>query len=181
MVQRKICKSRQELSNEYLLAKVGFDTAENEPSKVGPIEHWGLQLLPEELRAVLERSELPRELLRVGVEAFVERFDIEPSSDFSAKWSKFMRLVLCCIDAKFCKKIFVGKLLTGSTRFTCFCTRPQYFRKKRQTFSHFSGIFCKFYPFSKKIIEICSEFDQILSEFRRYFRNCWKTWIFLIV
>ena len=24
--------------------------------------------------------------------------------------------------AKFCKKIFVGKLLTRSTRFTCFCT-----------------------------------------------------------
>ena len=32
-----------------------------------------------------------------------------------------MRLVLCCIDAKFCKKIFVGKLLRRSTRFTCFC------------------------------------------------------------
>ena len=27
----KSCRSRQELSNEYLLAKFGFDTAENEP------------------------------------------------------------------------------------------------------------------------------------------------------
>ena len=27
----KSCRSRQELSNEYLLAKCGFDTAENEP------------------------------------------------------------------------------------------------------------------------------------------------------
>ena len=26
-----LCRSRQELSNEYLLAKFGFDTAENEP------------------------------------------------------------------------------------------------------------------------------------------------------
>ena len=26
-------RSRQELSNEYLIAKIGFDTAENEPSK----------------------------------------------------------------------------------------------------------------------------------------------------
>ena len=37
MVQRKKCRSRQELSNEYsneyLLAKFGFDTAENEPPK----------------------------------------------------------------------------------------------------------------------------------------------------
>ena len=30
----KSCGSRQELSNEYLLAKSGVDTAENEPLKV---------------------------------------------------------------------------------------------------------------------------------------------------
>ena len=30
----KSCRSRQELSNEYLLAKIGVDTAENEPPKV---------------------------------------------------------------------------------------------------------------------------------------------------
>ena len=30
----KFCRSRQELSNEYLLAKIGVDTAENEPLKV---------------------------------------------------------------------------------------------------------------------------------------------------
>ena len=30
----KSCRSRQELSNEYLLAKIGIDTAENEPLKV---------------------------------------------------------------------------------------------------------------------------------------------------
>ena len=30
----KSCRSRQELSNEYLLAKCGFDTAENGPLKV---------------------------------------------------------------------------------------------------------------------------------------------------
>ena len=33
----------------------------------------------------------------------VERFDIEPFSDFSAKWANFTGLVLFCIDAKFCK------------------------------------------------------------------------------
>ena len=31
-----MCRSRPELSNAYLLAKVGFDTAENEPCKVLP-------------------------------------------------------------------------------------------------------------------------------------------------
>ena len=29
-----MCRSRRELSNAYLLAKFGFDTAENEPPKV---------------------------------------------------------------------------------------------------------------------------------------------------
>ena len=33
-----MCRSRRELSNAYFLAKFGFDTAENEPSKACPIE-----------------------------------------------------------------------------------------------------------------------------------------------
>ena len=57
-----------------------------------------------------------------AVADLVERFGVEPFSDFSAKRANFIGLVLFCIDAKFCKKIFVGKLLTRSTRFTCFCT-----------------------------------------------------------
>ena len=31
-----MCRSRRELSNAYLLAKIGFDTAENEPCQVCP-------------------------------------------------------------------------------------------------------------------------------------------------
>ena len=42
----------------------------------------------------------------------------------------------------------------------------------RQTFSHFSAKICNFTHFRKKISEICSEFDEILSEFRKYFRKC---------
>ena len=34
MQRNALCRSRRELSNAYLLAKFGFDTAENEPSKV---------------------------------------------------------------------------------------------------------------------------------------------------
>ena len=32
----KSCRSRQELSNEYFLAKFGFDTADNEPDNTPP-------------------------------------------------------------------------------------------------------------------------------------------------
>ena len=49
-------------------------------------------------------------LLRQARVALVERFDIEPFSDFSAKWANFIGLVLFCIDAKFCKKIRVGMM-----------------------------------------------------------------------
>ena len=33
-----MCRSRRELSNEYLLAKFGFDTTENEPCEVRKFE-----------------------------------------------------------------------------------------------------------------------------------------------
>ena len=51
-----MCRSRRELSNEYLLAKVGVDTAENEP-----LEVWGkIQFiihLPPSLRLSLSLSQ----------------------------------------------------------------------------------------------------------------------------
>ena len=37
MQRSALCRSRRELSNAYLLAKIGFDTAENEPCKVCPL------------------------------------------------------------------------------------------------------------------------------------------------
>ena len=45
--------------------------------------------------------------------------------------------------------------------------------KNRQTFSHFSAKFTKqLIQFRKFVFEFCSEFDEILSEFRKYFRKC---------
>ena len=50
-VQRSaLCRSRRELSNAYLLAKFGFDTAENEPCKVCPLGR----------RTGAQRSQRPR-------------------------------------------------------------------------------------------------------------------------
>ena len=34
MQRSALCRSRRELSNEYLLARIGVDTAENEPLEV---------------------------------------------------------------------------------------------------------------------------------------------------
>ena len=46
--------------------------------------------------------------------------------------------------------------------------------KFRQTFSHFSAIcFAKIRHFWILFFDFCSDFDEILSEFRRYFRKCW--------
>ena len=77
----------------------------------------------------------------------VERFDIESYPDFSSKWSNFMRLVLCCFDAKFCKKIFVGiaicsKALEEIYKIYMLLHRSDLniSEKNRPKFSHF---FCK--------------------------------------
>ena len=53
----------------------------------------------------------------------------------------------------------------------------------RQTFWHFSANlkFCRNSLFWILFGDFCSDFDEILSEFRRYFRKCWnfpKFWIF---
>ena len=44
----------------------------------------------------------------------------------------------------------------------------------RQTFSHFSAKCCKIYQLSKKNHCILLRFWWNLSEFRKYFRKCWK-------
>ena len=48
---------RQELSNEYLIAKIGFDTAESEPGKV-----WITDFADHTIRAHTERLVRPAEL-----------------------------------------------------------------------------------------------------------------------
>ena len=40
MQRSALCRSRRELSNEYFLAKFGFDTAEKEPCKVCPLSAY---------------------------------------------------------------------------------------------------------------------------------------------
>ena len=105
------------------------------------------------------------------VPILVERFDIEPSSDFSSKWSNFIRLVLCCIDATFCKKIFVGKALSSwrdlQDLHAFAPLRPQYCRKFSSNFFAFFGKICKIRYFWILFTDFCSDFDEILSEFRR--------------
>ena len=82
----------------------------------------------------------------------------------------FRRLALCCIDDKFCKKIFVGKLLTRSARFTCICTAQTSIFQKFfvNFFSHFLAK--KMQKFV--IFEFFSLiFAQILMKFCRNFAD----------
>ena len=45
MQRSVLCRSRRELSNEYLLAKIGFDTEENEPCKVCPLSVYSIIII----------------------------------------------------------------------------------------------------------------------------------------
>ena len=109
---------------------------------------------------------VPPEVLddTTGVTCLVERFDIESDSDFSAKWSNFIGLVLFCIDAKFCKEVFVGKLLTRSTRCTstCFCTA--------QT-SIFQKMFVKPFRIFQENFKFCK--IRFLNSFHWFLLRCW--------
>jgi hypothetical protein len=53
-VQRSaLCRSRRELSNAYLLAKIGVDTAENEP-----LEVWGENSIHYSLHSLMAKRAL---------------------------------------------------------------------------------------------------------------------------
>ena len=83
-VQRSaVCRSRRELSNAYLLAKFGFDRAENEPCEVCRIPRFS------------EAHCCSWEVL-VG-----SRFAQIPNA--RQIWSYFTGLVLGCIETNFCE------------------------------------------------------------------------------
>ena len=50
-----MCRSRRELSNEYVLAKIGVDTADNEP-----LEVWGENSIQYSLHSLLAARRLAR-------------------------------------------------------------------------------------------------------------------------
>ena len=54
-----MCRSRRELSNEYLLAKIGVDTAENEPLEVWgkTIQYYSFVSLPRSLETWEDTAE----------------------------------------------------------------------------------------------------------------------------
>ena len=86
-----MCRSRRELSNESLLAKFGFDTAENEPCKVCPLSTYRSPRCKNKFVLTMSAVEFYLGSMfdlmgnKDEVCILVERFDIEPYSDISAK------------------------------------------------------------------------------------------------
>ena len=79
-----LCRSRRELSNAYFLAKIGFETTENEPCKVcQTLDSCVLECKMEAAALLLVATAAPAPAPAIA--ALVERFDIETFSDFSAK------------------------------------------------------------------------------------------------
>ena len=114
-----LCRSRRELSNEYLLAKFGFDTAENEPCQVSSKSIYHFQPRCASAVAFAIRAEARSIILwdpaQRRVAAQLRGHDEAVTADHRLDRANLTGLVLGCIEAKFCKKICVGKL---SPRFT---------------------------------------------------------------
>ena len=110
-----------------------------------------------------------------AVSGLFERFDIEPSSDFSAKsmkLSNFIGLVLL-YRRQILQENIRWKALDEIYKIYMILHRSNLniSEKNRQTFSHFSAFFAKNRYFRILLIEFCSDFDEIVSELRRYFRK----------
>ena len=69
-----MCRSRRELSNEYLLAKIGVDTAENEPLEVWAKIQFTIHFTPYPGRAgLLRAAERAAAVRAVGLERRADR------------------------------------------------------------------------------------------------------------
>ena len=113
------CRSRKMLQNEYLVAKIGFDTAENRPFKVSM--KWGSQ---------------------AGVAPVMSRLAprFGPFQVFKLL-ANFRGLVNGCIEADFRNQILIRQRFSRSTRFKNLCTAPnsnfrKIFKSNFQFFLH---------------------------------------------
>ena len=129
-VQRSaLCRSRRELSNAYLLAKFGFDTAENEPcqvsSKSSSLSAWirGRGGEAGGGAAGGGEGEAPGGAGGGGEGGGGAAAGGLPLGVRVCKFLQiFGGLVLGCIKTKFCKKICVRQHFSSSTRCAHFCT-----------------------------------------------------------
>merc|ERR1712159_365396 len=94
-VQRSaLCRSRRELSNAYLLAKIGVDTAENEP-----LEVWGENSIQYSLQS-LERKRRRGSAVRAGA-------DSSPAlgGTFGWHWSPASKGTCFCVASCFSRAL----------------------------------------------------------------------------
>ena len=205
MQRRALCRSRRELSNEYLLAKFGFDTAENEPyhfvsssSREFEFELWNFEPFicspgyrpsasqPRRLRPACSRSRRVRRSPRRGAQlgatfggsnparaprfraprkcrANVPMFFLTFIPTFGYFLANFERLVLGCINAKFCKKNTRLKALDEIFKIYTLLQlwtpiwKP---RKAPLSIQNFSQISSMFFAFSESYFQNFTDFSK---------------------
>ena len=157
MPAKKYCRSRKMLQNEYLVAKIGSDTAENELRK-----EW----------FVVARS--PKEwcvVARGGAAGAPWPCDLEPrfrSVDSQGRSSHdtslFPRPVLGCINTDFCNQILILQHLSRSTKWASWIFKICKIFRKNPKFN--AGNFTKireFNPDSPEFAKIPITFANFLK------------------
>ena len=84
-----MCRSRRELSNEYLLAKIGVDTAENEPCKVCPLSVYrSPRYFKTESKALSTADPEPAPMLRLAMR-LCWRGELRVLGELETHWDKW--------------------------------------------------------------------------------------------
>ena len=117
---RKYCRIRKTLQTEYLVVKIGVDTAENGPSNVWRLFLGGGGVIWSRRGQGRDRGKARRRPLRSRAGAAL-------AAAVRISWSvssNFRRLVLGCIDSYDSEQRRILQHFSRSTRFKNLCTAP---------------------------------------------------------
>ena len=126
----KSCRSRQEFSHEYYLARIGFDTAENGPQRLPKISH----------QKKLEQTEVRRLAGAYACPRPPRLLSLRDRQSFMTSWNIVLARIMCTVlhSSRGSRSVDSGQMhILWATR-TCTCPLHPVLHPHFST--HFSGL-----------------------------------------